>query len=125
MIPRISPIPGNPLIDRKHDMRIEKNTRIENLKKKKKGKGGWTRGKENDEARDDARENLRVMNVRKKIYMCVYVYILYIQIYILYIYIWKKGKKVAFHYLIFIVSRYIGLAEKKSISRFMCNVEGF
>lgn len=57
--------------------------------------------------------------------MCVYVYILYIQIYILYIYIWKKGKKVAFHYLIFIVSRYIGLAEKKSISRFMCNVEGF
>lgn len=37
--------------------------------------------------------------------------------------VWKKEKKVALLYLIFIVSRYIGLAEKKPIQRFTCNVE--
>lgn len=36
MIPRISPKPGNPLIDRKHDMQTEEKKKIPKIKKEKK-----------------------------------------------------------------------------------------
>ena len=71
------------------------------------------RERERRSARRRSRECLRVMNVRKEKYIYIYIYVC----------VWKKEKKVALLYLIFIVSRYIGLAEKKPIQRFTCNVE--
>lgn len=120
MIPRISPKPGNPLIDRKHDMQTEEKKKYRKLKRKRKRKRKRRmkkRERERRSARRRSRESTCYECKKKNIYVCIYTYT--------HIYTWKKEKKLALHYLIFIVSRYIGLAEKKPIRRFTCNLEGF